>query len=72
MNEIRIHCPKCRTSGTLYSQRSIRALIGSKYVAHVFHPATELHPRRRTCLLTRTEFERIEFERLQQPRRPGR
>src|SRR5438874_12435083 len=58
-NDIRICCPKCHAPGILYSDRSITALIGSHYIAHVLHPATEDNPTRRACLLTRTEFQSI-------------
>jgi hypothetical protein len=61
VNETIIPCPKCRAPGVLFSKRSIGALIGSKHIAHVLHPATERNPSRRTCLLTRTELERIEL-----------
>src|SRR5438876_8769547 len=59
LNEIRIRCPKCHGPGILYSDRSITALIGSHYIAHVLHPETEDNPTRRACLLTRTEFQSI-------------
>ena len=58
-----VPCPKCKAPGILYSTRSISALIGSKHIAHVLHPSTEANPNRRTCLLTRTEFQRLEHSR---------
>jgi hypothetical protein len=62
MNDGIVACPKCHAPGILYSKRSIAALIASKHIAHVLHPSTHGHSRR-TCLLTRTEFQRVEHRR---------
>lgn len=56
-NESIVRCPKCGVRGILYSNRAIGALIAAKHIAHVMHVSES---GRRACLLTRTEFERLE------------
>ena len=58
-NESVICCPKCRMPGTLYAKRSLSAIIGSKHIAHVLHLSSRADSRR-SCLLTRSDMERIE------------
>lgn len=52
-----IACPKCGRRGLLQELNSLR-IIGKKYVANVHHAPT-------TCLLTRTEFERLKSSRAE-------
>ena len=59
VKETIIPCPRCRALGILYSKRSITALIASRHVAHVLHLSADGHSRR-MCLLTRSEFQRLE------------
>jgi hypothetical protein len=62
VKETIIPCPKCRAPGIVYSKRSIAALIASKPIAHVLHLSADGHSRR-TCLLNRSEFQRLEHSR---------
>ncbi len=68
VNNTMIPCPKCRQPGILYSERSIRARIGSKHIAHVLHAWTPEN--RRMCMLTRSEWERIRKQVPQAEARP--
>jgi hypothetical protein len=64
-----IPCPKCRFPGILYVIDSLHALIGSRHIAYVLHPATLRCPSRRVCRLTRIETDRIGPRPLRRPRR---
>jgi hypothetical protein len=57
MNSLVVPCPKCRLPGILYADWSMHALIGSRHVAHVFHPGDG--SARRMCLLKRFELEAV-------------